>query len=87
MRTCILALVLSFVVAGLAIPAVSGGSGAGVVIVAQEQPVPPPVQVEIERRDTAWYTSPVWIAIGVIAIVLLVVIVAMAARGTTVIRD
>jgi hypothetical protein len=87
MRTCILALVLSFVVAGLAIPAVSGGSGAGVVIAAQEQPVPPPVQVEIERRDTAWYTSPVWIAIGVIAIVLLVVIVAMAARGTTVIRD
>jgi uncharacterized membrane protein len=33
--------------------------------------------------------NPIWIAIGVIALVLLIVIIAMAARGsgTTVIKD
>jgi hypothetical protein len=37
----------------------------------------------------AWYRSPVWIAIGVIAVVLLVVIVAMISRGggTTIIKE
>jgi uncharacterized membrane protein len=39
----------------------------------------------------AWYASPVWVAIGVIALVLVVMLVAMAARGgggggTTVVR-
>ena len=37
----------------------------------------------------AWWTNPIWIAIGVIALVLLVVIIAMSTRGggTTVIKE
>jgi hypothetical protein len=36
----------------------------------------------------AWYTQPVWIAIGIIALVLLIALIAMAGRGrdTTVVK-
>ena len=36
-----------------------------------------------------WWANPVWIAIGVIALVLLVVIVAMSTRGggTTIVKE
>jgi hypothetical protein len=55
---------------------------------------PPQINVEINKGGgggRAWYASPVWIAIGVIALVLVVMLVAMAARGgggggTTVVR-
>jgi hypothetical protein len=41
-----------------------------------------------EKRGGAWYTNPVWIAIGIIALVLIIVLIAMAGRGrdTTVIK-
>jgi hypothetical protein len=47
------------------------------------------VNIAVTDRGGAWYADPVWIAIGIIGVVLLVVIVAMAARGggTTVVRD
>jgi hypothetical protein len=37
----------------------------------------------------AWWNNPIWIAIGVIALVLLIVVIAMAVRGsgTTVIKE
>ena len=53
---------------------------------------PPQINVEVNRGGgRAWYASPVWIAIGVIALVLVVMLVARAARGgggggTTVVR-
>ena len=37
----------------------------------------------------AWYTQPVWIAIGVIALILIVVLISVAGRGrsnTTVVK-
>ncbi|HEX5069778.1 MAG TPA: hypothetical protein VFV78_06130 [Vicinamibacterales bacterium] len=52
----------------------------------------PPINVEINRGGRAWYASPVWVAIGVIALVVVVMLIAMAARGggggggTTVVR-
>ena len=48
------------------------------------------VDIDVNREGGgAWYTSPTWIAIGVIALVLLVVIIAMASRGsgTTIVRE
>ena len=58
---------------------------------AQGQPVQGKVDVDINTPSGggAWWTSPTWIAIGVIALVLLIVIIAMAARGsgTTVIKE
>ena len=50
----------------------------------------PTIDVDIvEGGGGAWWTNPVWIAIGIIGLVLLVVIVALAARGggTTVIKE
>jgi len=53
---------------------------------------PPQINVEVKGGGRAWYASPVWVAIGVIALVVLVMLVAMAARGggggggTTVVR-
>jgi len=48
-------------------------------------------KVEVTTHDShgAWYTQPVWIAIGVIALILIVVLITMAGRGrsnTTVVK-
>jgi len=71
--------------------AVGGGT---VIEAAQQQPDTPgkvKIDVDINKRDGggAWWNNPMWVAIGVIGIVLLVVIVAMIARGggTTVIKE
>jgi len=53
-----------------------------------------PVQdakIEITTNDhtsRAWYTQPVWIAIGIIALVLIIALIAMAGRrgNTTVVK-
>lgn len=41
-----------------------------------------------ENKGGAWYTNPVWIAIGIIALVLIIALIAMAGRGrdTTVVK-
>src|ERR1043165_4807602 len=58
----------------------------------QNNPAPPAqINVDINRGGRAWYASPVWVAIGVIALVVVVMLIAMAARGgggggTTVVR-
>ena len=56
---------------------------------AAQSPAQADIDVDINRGGGAWYTSPTWIAIGVIALVLLVVIIAMASRGsgTTIVRE
>ena len=71
--------------------AVGGGT---VIEAAQQQPDTPGkvnIDVDINKRGGggAWWNNPMWVAIGVIGIVLLVVIVAMIARGggTTVIKE
>jgi hypothetical protein len=49
------------------------------------------VDIDVNRGGGgAWYTSPVWLAIGALALLLLIVLLAVALRGgggTTVIRD
>jgi hypothetical protein len=41
-----------------------------------------------DHKAGAWYTNPVWIAIGIIALVLIIALIAMAGRGrdTTVVK-
>jgi hypothetical protein len=67
----------------LAMPALALAQG--------QPPVQGKVSVDINTHGGggAWWNNPVWIAIGVIALVLLVIIIAMAARGsgTTVIKE
>lgn len=101
MRTVLLT--LSMVVGMLVVPASLANRSAwsGVVVAApaaqavqaadSQQAQPPQITVEVNKGGgRAWYASPVWIAIGVIALVLLVMLVVMAARGggggTTVVR-
>jgi nitric oxide reductase large subunit len=81
--TASLALVAVFCLGGIAMPAVA---------LAQGQPAQGKLDVNINTHSSGggiWWQSPVWIAIGVIALILLVVIVAMISRGggTTVIKD
>jgi hypothetical protein len=53
-----------------------------------------PLKVEVSTADsnTVWYTSPVWLGIGAVAVVLIIVLAIMASRSpakttTTVIRS
>ena len=65
-----------------------------VVMAAKATPVFAALQnakIEVKTSDGshgAWYTQPVWIAIGVIALVLIIALIAMAGRrdNTTVVK-
>ena len=84
MRLLIASLML---VAGICV----GPAAVSAVALAQGQPVQGKLDVDINTHSGggAWWTNPLWIAIGIIALVLLIVIIAMAARGsgTTVIKE
>ena len=78
-----LALVAVLCLGPLAIPALA---------LAQGQPVQGKIDVDINTHSGssgAWWANPIWIAIGAIALVLLILIIVMAARGsgTTVIKE
>jgi hypothetical protein len=67
-------------------------SAASEYITAAQQPEPSgqaQIDVDVNRGGGGWWASPVWIAIGVVAVLLVIAIIAMAARGggTTVIKD
>jgi hypothetical protein len=56
------------------------------------QQIPDKVDVDINvgRSGGAWYTSPVWIAIGAIALVLVLLLIVLVARGgggTTIVKE
>jgi hypothetical protein len=48
------------------------------------------VDVDTDRGRGAWYTQPVWIAIGIIALVLIILLIMAAGRrggsNTTVVK-
>jgi H+/Cl- antiporter ClcA len=71
----------------LATPILAAANSGYVVALAQQ---PGQYSVDINVNDSgAWWMNPLWIGIGVVALVLLIVIVALAARGggTTVIKE
>src|SRR5262245_27818976 len=39
------------------------------------------IDVDINRNERAWYASPVWVAIGGLAVLLIIVLLIMAFRG------
>lgn len=79
---------LGLLTSGVVTVPASFGEAGYVVALAQDVPTGE-LNVDIDTDDGAWYANPVWIAIGVIALVVLIAIVAMAARGggTTVIKE
>lgn len=70
-----------------AVPAVALANS-GYVLAADQQPSGQ-LDINVDVNQGEWWANPVWIAVGVIALVLLVVIITMAARGggTTIIKD
>lgn len=86
---CLVALGFAIGSATVAVPAAAGDAG---FVVALQQPPTGELNVDINTDGGgggAWYTSPLWIAIGVIGLLVLILIIVMAARGggTTVVRD
>lgn len=49
------------------------------------------IEITVGDRDGSvrWYRNPLWIAIGVLAVIMILLLIVLAARGggTTVIRD
>ena len=94
MRSVILT--LAIILGALAIPAVTDGpmaigSATAFAQAAPDAQQPPQINVEVNRGGgRAWYMSPVWMAIGGIALILVIMLIVMAARGggggTTVVR-
>jgi hypothetical protein len=80
--------------------ATTGSAGIGPAVAAPmtltvsavQQAQPPQVKVEISSSEskTVWYTQPVWLAIGGLALLVIILLVVMAARGgrsnTTVVK-
>jgi hypothetical protein len=59
-------------------------------LMATATPLVQDAKIEIKTTEShgAWYTQPVWIAIGIIALVLVLALIAMAGRrnNTTVVK-
>ena len=47
------------------------------------------VNIDVDRDGAVWYESPVWIAIGVVGLVLIIALIITATRGgnTTVVKE
>ena len=93
MRFAIVVLMAAGLLMGTAtVPAmaIAADSGYSATIDDQQQPSGRlEVDIDTDEGGGAWYTSPIWIAIGVIALVLLILLIVMATRGggTTIVRD
>ena len=96
MRTLVLAVIVCLgALLGPALLDTNPSWDFGTASAMQEKPEPRPIQVpdidvdiDTDEGGGAWYANPVWIAIGGIALVVLLVLVVLAGRGggTTVVR-
>jgi hypothetical protein len=74
-------------------PALAADSG---YVLVEQQPggaPAPDIDVDITERTVGggqWWANPVWIGVGIVALILLIVIVALATRGgggTTIVKE
>jgi len=88
--------------AGSAAPSSSAGVTVSAMTIAPsslllrvtQDPQPPKAEIKVDISDdsrTVWYTDPLWLALGAIALLIVIVLAVMAARGgggsgTTVVR-
>ena len=86
-----LAGVLAIPTAHVGTPASSGPAFGAVVLEAHslDAEQAPSINIEVNKGGgRAWYANPVWIAIGVLGLLVVVVLIVMAAKGggTTVVK-
>jgi len=66
------------------------GATASTHVAAAQQPSgQAKIDVNINKGGGAWWTSPVWIAIGILALLVVIVLIALVTRGgggTTIVR-
>ena len=68
-------------------PAISATASSSALL-GQQNPIK--VDVDVNRGDGRWYRSPVWIGIGVLALIVILLLIVLAARGgggTTIVKD
>jgi hypothetical protein len=91
-----LAVATVLILGGATAPLAMAATHSGYALTAADQDQQPAqgkldVNIDVNKGGGGgdWWASPVWIAIGVIGLVLLVVIVAMVARGggTTIVKE
>jgi hypothetical protein len=85
---CVIALGFMVGSAGVIEPAAMAASGYAVTV---DQQQPPSGQIDVDIRTDGgsdWWLSPFWIGIGVVALIVVIAVIAMASRGggTTVIK-
>lgn len=81
---------LGIVLGSAALPTVSLAAADSAY--ALQQPPTGQLDVDIDVNDGgggAWWTNPVWLAIGAIGLLVLILIIVMAARGggTTIVKE
>jgi len=82
--------VLGILIGSAAVPAVALTAADSGYALAQQPSGQLDVNIDVDRGGGgAWWTNPVWIAIGVIGALVLVLIIVMAARGggTTIVKE
>ena len=74
--------------ANTAVPAAASADGGYVLALDQQPSGTLDVNIDINEGGGDWWANPIWIGIGVVAVLLILVLVVMAARGggTTVIK-
>jgi hypothetical protein len=73
--------------AAVSVPAVMD-DGSYLVAAAQQPSGELEVEIGTDAGGGAWWTNPVWIGIGVVALIALIAIIVAASRGgTTVVKD
>ena len=86
---CALIAVLGLAVAAADVTPVSAAGDAGSVLAMVQQPGQYDVDINVNGGGGAWWANPLWIGVGIVGLILLIVIIALATRGggTTIIKE
>ncbi len=61
----------------------TGAAAVALATTTLQEPSGVKVDIKTTESHSEWYTQPVWIAIGIIALVLIIALIAMAGRRNT----
>jgi hypothetical protein len=82
---------LGILIGGAALPATAlAAADSGYAVVLDQQPTGQlDVDIDVNEGGGAWWTNPIWIAIGVIGALVVVLLIVMAVRGggTTIVKE